>query len=144
MTRKTNILLIDDNLTVRQALGQVLAVENYHVVATDNQHDALRAFGQRPIDIVLLDLSPRNEDVWDTLQRLTALRPDLPIVAMTARREYLEPYSGAHWVDVLLDKPLNLPVLIHTLQQLASPTAYTRRSRQPDPNAALWKNNPYL
>src|SRR6266496_5340628 len=127
MTRQTNILLIDDNLTVRQALGQVLAVENYNVVSADNHRDALRTFGQRPIDIVLLDLSPRNGDVWDTLQRLTALRPNLPIVAMTARREYLKPYSGAHWVDVLLEKPLNLPVLIHTLQQLASPTANNQR-----------------
>jgi CheY-like chemotaxis protein len=104
----------------------------------------LREVGQGDIDIVLLDLNPRNEDGWDTLQCLAALRPNLPIVAMTARQEYLEPNSSAHRVDVLLEKPLNLSVLIHTLQQLASPTPNTRRSGQSESNDSLRKNNTQL
>ena len=42
MTKQTNILLIDEDLMVRQALGQALAMENYHVVYAANGHEALR------------------------------------------------------------------------------------------------------
>src|SRR2546427_11598926 len=62
MTKQTSILLIEDDLMVRQALGQALAVENYHVVPAANRHEALREVGQRQIDIVLLDLNPRGEN----------------------------------------------------------------------------------
>jgi len=127
MIKPTNILLIDDDLMVRQALGQALAMENYNVVPAANQHEALREVGQRPIDIVLLDLNPSSENGWETLERLTALQPHLPVVAMTARAEQHQPSSNANGLDVLLEKPLNLTVLLQTLKELASQSPSPRR-----------------
>ena len=53
--------------------------------------EALREFRSQPIDqpidIVILDLNPRNESAWETVQYLTALQPNLPVIAMTARLE---------------------------------------------------------
>src|SRR5436190_19144927 len=89
--RQMNILLIEGDLMVRQAIGQALAVENYRVVPAQNQQEALREFRSQPIDqpidLVLLDLNPREENAWETVQCLTALQPNLPVVAMTARLE---------------------------------------------------------
>ena len=116
-----NILLIDDDLMVRQALEQALSVENYQVVLAANRHEALHEVGQQPIDVVLLDLNPRNENGWETLQRLNALQPHLPVVAMTARPEH-EPKSRTHAVDALLEKPLSLSVLLQVLNELTSQT----------------------
>jgi CheY-like chemotaxis protein len=118
MRRQKNILLVEGDLMVRQALGQALAVENYNVVPAANGQEALHEVRQHPIDIVLLDLSPRGENGWETLQRLTTLQPHMPVVAMTARPEPAN--SNAHGVDVLLEKPLNLTVLIRTLNKLSS------------------------
>lgn len=112
---------------VRQALGQALAAENFEVVLAANRHDALREVGQQPIDIVLLDLNPRTENGWETLQRLTALQPHLPVVAMTARPEH-EPNSRAQAVDALLEKPLNLSVLLQVLNELVTQTPTPRRA----------------
>ena len=116
-----NILLIDDDLKVREALEQALTTENYQVVLAANRHEALHEVGQQPIDIVLLDLNPRAENGWETLQRLTALQPHLPVVAMTARPEH-EPNSRTHAVDALLEKPLSLSVLLQVLSELTSQT----------------------
>src|SRR5213080_646508 len=121
MTKLKSILLIEDDLMVRQALGQALAVENYHVVPAANRHEALREVGQRQIDIVLLDLNPRGENGWETFQHLTALQPNLPVVAMTARPEQAN--SKTQRVDVLLEKPIDLEVLIRTLNKLSSQTS---------------------
>ena len=120
MRRPTSILLIDDDLMVRQALGEALAEENYQVIPVANRIDALREIERRAIDIVLLDLNPRRENGWETLRRITALQPCLPVVAMTARPEQHEPNAYAYGVDLLLEKPLNLFVLIQALDELAS------------------------
>ena len=126
-----NILLIEDDLMVRQALGQALTTENYQVVQAANRHEALHEVGQRLIDIVLLDLNPRTENGWETLQRITALQPHLPVVAMTARPEH-EPDSRSRAVDVILEKPLNLSVLLRVLNELTSQTPTRRRSHRSD------------
>ena len=120
MTRQRNILLIDDDSMVRQSLGQVLAVENYRVVSVGNHQEALREFQTQSIDVVLLDLNPRNENAWDTVRHLTALQPDLPVVAMTARLEQHDSTIGAPVLHALMAKPLVLQLLMKTLNELTS------------------------
>ena len=137
MTRQTNILLIDDDVMVRQALGQALTVENYHVVPAANRQEALREVGNHPIDIVLLDVNPRNENGWETVRRLTAVQPHVAVIAMTARPEQHESNSSANAVDALLEKPLNLYVLIRTLDRLASQNPELRQRGFSQPHLVL-------
>jgi DNA-binding response OmpR family regulator len=124
LTRQPNILLIEDDLMVRQALGRALACENYRVFPARNHQEALSEFqrqrADQPIDIVLLDLNPPNENPWETVGHLTALQPDLPVVAMTARVEEEVSMANAISVDALMEKPLDLPLLMATLTQLTS------------------------
>lgn len=137
MNRQTNILLIDDDLMVRQALRQALTVENYHVVPAANRQEALREFGDHPIDIVLLDVDPRKENGWETVRRLTTLRPHLLVIGMTARPEQHDSTSGLHAIDALLEKPINLYVLIQTLDQLCSQNPELRGRGFSQPQLAL-------
>jgi len=122
MTKPTNVLLIDDDLMVRQALGQALEVENYHVVPAANRDEAMREIARHSIDIILLELNPRGENGREILQDLTTLQPYLPVVAMTARPEHHEANPSAHGVDALLEKPLNLSLLLQTLDRVTSQT----------------------
>jgi DNA-binding response OmpR family regulator len=118
MTR--SILLVDDDGAVRQALGEALTSENYRVFSAANRTEALHELRQQPIDALLLDLDPQTEDGWETVGRLNALWPALPIVAMTARGEQKK-VSGPRPVRALLEKPLDLPILIRLLRKLTSP-----------------------
>jgi two-component system KDP operon response regulator KdpE len=133
MTRQKNILLIEGDLMVRQALGQALTVENYRVVPARNQQEALREFSRQPsdqpIDLVLLDLNPTNENAWETVKRLTALEPNLPVVAMTGRLEEHDSISisSAPVFDALMEKPLNVLLLLKTLNDLTLETRELRR-----------------
>jgi CheY-like chemotaxis protein len=127
---------------VRQALGQVLAVENYRVVCAPNQREALREFNSQPldqpIDLVLLDLNPRNESAWETVQHLTALQPNVPVVAMTARLEQYDSSCPDLSVDAVVEKPLDIVSLMQTLSDLTSSTSNLSsvgRSRHLVPNS---------
>ena len=66
-----NILLVDEDLPVRQALERALTVENFQVVFAATGHEAVQRFG----DVLLLGLNSRNDGGWDTVLRLTALKP---------------------------------------------------------------------
>jgi DNA-binding response OmpR family regulator len=118
---------------VRQSLGQALAVENYHVVSVRNQQEAIKEFSSQPldqpIDIVLLDLNPRNESAWETLERLIALQPNVPVVAMTGRLEEYNTTSVALVFDALMEKPLNLFLLVRVLNELTAPSPIPKRRR---------------
>ena len=120
MPRQRNILLIEDDARVRQALGQALAVENYRVVPAANENEALREFDSSEIDIILLDLNPRNGSAWNTVQRLTALRPQLRVVGMSARLEQNDSNLHHPAFDALMEKPLDLLLLVRTLNELTS------------------------
>ncbi len=85
MAQKTNVLLVDDDLTVRQSLQQVLMQENFHVVTAANGLDAMCEFGRNSIDIVLLDINLGPESGWDTFEKLRTIRPRLPIIMMTGQ-----------------------------------------------------------
>jgi DNA-binding response OmpR family regulator len=114
--------LIDEDSMVRQSLGQALIIENFRVVSAKNQQEAVSKFQDQPlgqrIDIVLLDLNPRDESAWDTIQHLTALQPDLPVVAMSARLEQHDSRIGAPMLHALMEKPLKLHLLMKILNDL--------------------------
>jgi two-component system response regulator MprA len=126
MTTKPNILLVDEDLPVRQALERALSVENFQVVFAATGHEAVQRFGEYHIDVLLLGLNSRNDGGWDTVLRLTALKPLLPVIITTARPG--QPTTeNARAVDAWMEKPLNLPVLVQTLNELASQTPDVRR-----------------
>ena len=125
MTTKPNILLVDEDLPVRQALERALSVENFQVVFAATGHEAVQRFGEYHIDVLLLGLNSRDGG-WDTVLRLTALKPLLPVIITTARPG--QPTTeNARAVDAWMEKPLDLPVLIQTLNELASQTPDDRR-----------------
>jgi DNA-binding response OmpR family regulator len=125
MTTKPNILLVDEDLPVRQALERALSVENFQVVFAACGHEAIQRFGEYHIDVLLFGLNSRNDSGWDTVLRLTALKPLLPVIITTARPGH-STTENARAVDAWMEKPLNLPVLVQTLNELASQTPDVR------------------
>jgi DNA-binding response OmpR family regulator len=112
--RRRNILLVDDNIAVREALVNALETENYRVLSAGNGQEAVREFLNNPIDIALLDLNLGKESGWDVFERLTEIHPCLPTIVISA-----EPRKFAHRsapaVNAFMEKPLNLSVLFSTL-----------------------------
>jgi DNA-binding NtrC family response regulator len=125
---------------VSQALDQALTVENYRVVSAQNQREALMQFSSQPLDqpieVILLDLNPRNESACETADRLTSLRPDLRVIGMTGRLEEHCSIPTAPVFDALMEKPINLLLLLRTLCELTSETRCPRNRRQSVPAAA--------
>ncbi len=79
-----NVLIIDDNDTMREGLSAVVRRMGHKVCACASGSDALQAFARGPADFVITDLKMAGMDGLEVLRRIRELDPDCPTVLMTA------------------------------------------------------------
>ncbi|HEX4122178.1 MAG TPA: response regulator [Verrucomicrobiae bacterium] len=119
---KKNVLIVDDDPSIRYMLGRVLMGEGYEVLAAANGNDGLQIAQEREIDLVLLDLKMPGKSGQETFKVLRDAWPELPVIIISAfSRQQLEGLDG---VNALLQKPLDFPILLDTIKRLlAEPVA---------------------
>jgi CheY-like chemotaxis protein len=127
-TVRQRILLVDDDAGVRGSLQDVLVGEDYQVIPADDGLQALEIMASRAVDLVLLDLNMPRKNGWDTFERLSADHPLVPVVLITARPNQLFAAVNAG-VGALLEKPLDFPVLLQTIDDLLAEPVETRIAR---------------
>lgn len=130
------ILLVDDDASVRGSLEDVLVEEGYLVIpAHDGQH-ALELIALTSVDLVLLDLNMPRKGGWDTFERLSTEHPLVPIIIITARANQLFTALSAG-VGALLEKPLDIPILLETMTRLLAESGEMRLARLAGSEAPL-------
>ena len=122
------ILLVDDDPGVRSSLGAVLQHEGYGVLPAANGLEALQLAAVGSVDLTVLDLNMPIKNGWDTFERLSWEHPLMPIIVITARSNQLFTALGAG-VGALLEKPLEIPLFLHTVARLLAEPGETRLAR---------------
>ena len=79
-----NILVIDDDASLRRTLRTSLEVLGHRAVEARDSVQALELLGRHPFEMALLDLRLAQEHGLDLLPRLLRLAPDLQVVIITA------------------------------------------------------------
>ncbi|MBL9044270.1 MAG: sigma-54-dependent Fis family transcriptional regulator [Myxococcales bacterium] len=79
-----NVLIIDDNETMREGVAQVVRRMGHKVCATASGSEALAIFKKSPADFVITDLKMNGMDGLEVLRRIRELDPDCPTLLMTA------------------------------------------------------------
>ncbi len=144
--KKTKVLLVDDDSSVVAALTGVLRSEGYDVIQAFDGHAAIEHFHTvGGAAIVLLDLNMPVKGGWDAFEQLTAINPLLPII-ITARPGQ-QPLAAAAGVAALMEKPLEIPLLLETMRKLLAEPPETRLARiagktplpDPKPCGTFWQ-----
>ncbi|MGD0831897.1 MAG: response regulator transcription factor [Terracidiphilus sp.] len=79
------ILLVDDESAIRRALRPPLAELGFQVVEASRGEEALQMLRSGAFDVVLLDVNMPGIGGIETLRRMRALAPRLPILMLTVR-----------------------------------------------------------
>ena len=79
-----NILVIDDDSSLRRTLRMSLEVLGHHATEARDSTQALELLSRRPFDTALLDLRLAQEQGLDLLPRLLSMAPGLHVVVVTA------------------------------------------------------------
>ena len=122
------ILLVDDDLNVRESLNEVLVSEGYFVISAENGQRAIEFASQSAVDLVLLDLNMPVKNGWDTFEQLSREHPLIPIIIATVRPNQLFTAFSAG-VGALLEKPMDIPILLRTVEKLLTESAKQRLAR---------------
>jgi CheY-like chemotaxis protein len=125
---KGKILLADDDPEILVSLRAVLNSEGYEVITAANGREACQKFREQRVDIALLDLKMPVRDGWDAFERLTTINPLVQVIIITARPDQY-PTAVAAGAAAFMEKPLNLPLLIRTIDDLLAEPIESRLSR---------------
>jgi two-component system nitrogen regulation response regulator NtrX len=77
------VLVVDDELEVRLVLADFLASRGYEVTQAQSGAEALRLLDRTQPDVVLLDVFMPGIDGMETLRRIVAAHPSLPVIMVT-------------------------------------------------------------
>ncbi len=113
MTTRGNILVADDDAAIRTVLNQALSRVGHEVRVTSNASTLWRWVSSGEGDLVITDVVMPDENAFDMLPRIKRLRPDLPVIVMSAQNTFMTAIraseTGAY---EYLPKPFDLTELL--------------------------------
>ena len=83
METQGKLLIVDDELSVRDSLGKWFREEGYEIGTAESASDALTRMAESRWDLALLDIKMRGTDGIELQRRLREMDPDLIIIMMT-------------------------------------------------------------
>jgi DNA-binding NtrC family response regulator len=127
-TMKAKVLLVDDYPGIGDSLGHALRVEGYDVTLASNGQQALNALRVTGFDLVLLDLDMPALNGWEALAQIVTTSLSLPAIIITGPSGQQGP-AIPKGVAAVLEKPLDLNVLLEAMERVMAETAEARRRR---------------
>ena len=83
MATKANLLVVDDELIVRDSLDKWFREEGYDVAVADSAHDALAKMAAKRFDLALVDIKMPGTDGVELQRRMHEIDPDMLVIIMT-------------------------------------------------------------
>jgi len=117
------ILVCDDDSAIRTVLNQALGRAGYDVRTTGTAAGLWRWIAAGEGNLVITDVVLPDESGFDLIPRIKRIRPDLPILVMSAQNTLLTAITAAErGAFEYLPKPFDLKELTNVVQRaLASP-----------------------
>jgi len=117
------ILVCDDDSAIRTVLNQALGRAGYDVRTTGTAAGLWRMVSAGEGNLIVTDVVLPDESGFDLIPRIKKMRPELPILVMSAQNTLLTAITAAErGAFEYLPKPFDLKELIQVVQRaLASP-----------------------
>jgi PAS domain S-box-containing protein len=119
--RKANVLVVDDDQRVREALVGMLKFAGHETDHAGSGHEALAKLEQDRFDLVFTDLSMPEMDGWAVAGEVRRRWPEIKVVLITGYavpRETVD--SNRELVSEVILKPIRFDDLSTTLSQVLS------------------------
>ena len=131
---KGTILVADDDAAIRTVLNQALSRAGYDVKVSPNAATLWRWIAGGEGDLVVTDVVMPDENAFDFLPRIKKIRPDMPIIVMSAQNTFMTAIkaSEAGAYDYL-PKPFDLSELIAIVgRAMAEPKKHKETAKNED------------
>lgn len=114
-----NILLVEDEENLHDALKLNLELESYEVTSAYNGKDALKAVKEEYFDLIILDIMLPQVDGITVAETIRLQNNDVPILILSAKNSSADKVLGLKkGADDYLTKPFNLEELLLRVAKL--------------------------
>jgi two-component system nitrogen regulation response regulator NtrX len=79
----SNILIIDDEKSIRKTLGEILSYEGYKIDEASDGEEGLKKFKEKTYDVILCDIKMPKIDGLDFLEKSREVNADVPIIMIS-------------------------------------------------------------
>ena len=83
MTPQAKLLIVDDELSVRDSLAKWFHEEGYEIGTAEDANGALTRMAEKPWDAALVDIKMRGTDGIELQRRMHEVDPNLIVIMMT-------------------------------------------------------------
>jgi CheY-like chemotaxis protein len=113
-----NILVIDNESSVRTLLSRLLSLQGHSVVTAESGAEGVALFKRQKFDVVFTDLGMPEMSGWDVARELKKLDGGIFIALTTGWPiDLLAEELEARGVDRVVSKPFDLPMLYGLINQ---------------------------
>jgi two-component system, NtrC family, nitrogen regulation response regulator NtrX len=131
MAEPSNILITDDEKSIRNILRDILEFEKYGVEEAENGEEALRIVEEKPVDLMVLDIKMKGMDGLEVLEKVKEMKPELPVIMIsghgTIKIAVEATKKGAY---DFLEKPPDLNRLLISVRNALKNSELIRENRQ--------------
>ena len=102
-----NILVVDDDKEIVNAIEIYLKREGYNIIKAYNGNEALKKLEENEIHLIILDIMMPEKDGMETLQEIRKNKT-IPVILLSAKSEDYDKISGLDTgADDYITKPFN-------------------------------------
>jgi DNA-binding response OmpR family regulator len=118
-TAAPRILLVDDNESMREALKDVLEINQFHVTTAANVPEALHLIDTEPFDVLLSDLHmPGAGDGFTVISAMRHKHPNAVTLLLTGYPALKEAMDAILFqADEILVKPMPIPEMVALIRE---------------------------
>jgi len=107
-----NILIVDDDSSLRNMLSIVLKKEGYIIFSAENGKTAIKLLKKNHVDLIISDIKMPDISGIDLLQKVKSINPELPFILITAFSSTNDAIEAMKLgADDYITKPFNLDEL---------------------------------
>ena len=106
---KTSVLLVEDDLDLRNTISESLKAVDYKVYASRKSIEGLDLFKKYDVDVCVLDVEMSGMDGFALAAQIRMLNPDMPIIFLVSKGLFLNMLKDFEYgVDDYLTKPFTI------------------------------------
>ena len=114
-----NILVVDDNHSIRKLMTTYLIRDGYNVFAASDGLEALDVLGKEHIDLMIADIMMPNMDGYTLTSELRASKYNFPILMITAKESIEDKKKGfMAGTDDYMVKPIDFDEMLMRVSAL--------------------------